>query len=235
MYSTTSEQTRVPWAAHSYNIAMDEEIGHFDYCTAVDPTTGNCTGLEGAPGDQEPADGDDVGCFTAAQSLLVQVSGCNGTNDPGFDGSSYQRDWPDGNTFLHPTAELFSSPLTGSKYNVNYNQAAFEADIPRIEAPDLGGTCDTATGTGCSLLPPTDDSQSANFYPFFSITSSHRPGGCRWFIGDNVPGQTANNFGGIFQYGTLFPSTFLVFGGGGSTSVKFDNYQQALKNNPCKA
>ena len=34
MYSTSSPQTRVPWAAHSYNIAFDEEIGHFDYCTA---------------------------------------------------------------------------------------------------------------------------------------------------------------------------------------------------------
>ena len=36
MYSTSSPQTRVLWAAHSYNIAFDEEIGHFDYCTAVD-------------------------------------------------------------------------------------------------------------------------------------------------------------------------------------------------------
>jgi NAD(P)-dependent dehydrogenase (short-subunit alcohol dehydrogenase family) len=28
MYSTSSPQTRVPWAAHSYNVAFDEEIGH---------------------------------------------------------------------------------------------------------------------------------------------------------------------------------------------------------------
>jgi hypothetical protein len=235
MYSTSSPQTRVPWAAHSYNIAYDEEIGHFDYCSAVDPATGNCTGLEGAPGDQEPTDGDDFACFDASQSLLVQVSGCNGTNDPGFDGSSYQRDWPDGNTFLHPTPTLFSSPLTGSRYNTGYSQAAFEADIPRIEAPDLGGTCNTSTGVGCSLLPPTDDGQSANFYPFFSTTRSANQGGCKWFIGDNVPGLTANNFGGIFQYGTLYPSTFLVFGGGGASAVKFDNYHQTLANNPCKA
>ncbi len=112
MYSTSSPQTRVPWAAHSYNVAFDEEIGHFDYCTAMDANA-NCTGLEGAPGDQEATDGDDVACFPATASLLVQVSGCNGTNVPGWDGTSYLPLWPDGNTKLHPTAALFTSPLTG--------------------------------------------------------------------------------------------------------------------------
>ena len=32
MYSTSSEKTRVPWAAHSYNVAFDDEVGHFDFC-----------------------------------------------------------------------------------------------------------------------------------------------------------------------------------------------------------
>ena len=32
MYSTSSEHTRVPWAAHSYNVAFADEIGHFEYC-----------------------------------------------------------------------------------------------------------------------------------------------------------------------------------------------------------
>jgi hypothetical protein len=35
MYSTSSEHTRVPWAAHSYNIAFSDEIGHFEYCNDV--------------------------------------------------------------------------------------------------------------------------------------------------------------------------------------------------------
>jgi hypothetical protein len=78
------------------NIAFDEEIGHFDYCSNVNTTTGGCAGLEGAPGDQEPTDGDDAACFPAADSLLVQVNGCNGTNVPGWDGTSYLKDWPDG-------------------------------------------------------------------------------------------------------------------------------------------
>jgi len=236
MYSTSSPATRVPWAAHSYNIAFDEEIGHFDYCSNVNTSTGTCAGLEGAPGDQEPTDGDDNACFPAADSLLVQVNGCNGTNAPGFDGTSYLKDWPDGNTYLHPTPELFSSPLTGSFYNVNYSTAAFESDTPRIEAPDLGGTCNRTTGAGCTIVPPTDDGQPATFYPFFSITSFFPIGGtCRWFIGDVIPGVSANDFGGVSQYGTLLPLQYLVFGGGGATHMVINDFQNNLGRNPCPA
>lgn len=32
MYSTSSEATRVPWAARSYNIAFSADVWHFDYC-----------------------------------------------------------------------------------------------------------------------------------------------------------------------------------------------------------
>jgi hypothetical protein len=234
MYSTSSPQTRVPWAAHSYNIAYDEEIGHFDYCTAIN-ASGSCTGLEGAPGDQEPADGDDNVCFPASASLLVRVSGCEDTNAPGFDGTSYLKDWPDGNRFLHPTPDLFTSPLTGRFFNVNYRQAAFESDTPRIEAPDLGGVCDRNTGAGCTIVPPTDDGQPATFYPFFSITRPFHPGGCRWFIGNVVPGLTATNFGGVSQYGTLYPLTYLVFGGHGAILTRFNDYHNNLGTNPCRA
>jgi hypothetical protein len=234
MYSTSSPQTRVPWAAHSYNVAFDQEIGHFDYCTAVS-NPGTCTGQEGAPGDQETTDTDDTACFPASASLLVRVSGCNGTNAPGFDGTSYLPDYPDGNTFLHPTPELFSSPLTGPFNFLNYSKAVFESDTPRIEAPDLGGTCDRTTGAGCTIVPPTDDHQPAAFYPFFSVTNSHQPGGCRWFIGNDVPGLTASDFGKVSQYGTLFPQSYLIFGGGGATHTVINDFQQNLGTNPCPA
>jgi hypothetical protein len=233
MYSTSSEQTRVPWAAHSYNVAFSDEIGHFDYCTAVDATTGTCTGLEGAAGDQEPADADDVGCFTPAQSTLVRVTGCLGTNAPGFDGTSYLKDWPDGNTFLHPTPVLFTSPRTGPGYNTEYSQAAFETDTPRIEAPDLGGVCNRVTGTGCTIIPPTDDGQPAAFYPYFSSTGNH--GGCQWLIGADVPKLTRNDYGKQSQYGTLYPQTYLIFGGGGTTRVLLNDYHQNLASNPCRS
>jgi len=236
MYSTSSPQTRVPWAAHSYNIAFDEEIGHFDYCTAVD-ANGNCTGLEGAPGDQEATDGDDVGCFPATASLLVKVTGCTGTNVPGWDGTPYLPLWPDGNTKLHPTPALFSSPLTGPSLNRNYSTALFESDTPRNEDPEFGGfgNCNRTTGAGCTIVPTTDDNQPATFYPFYSITSSHGSGGCQWFIGNQVPGLTANDFGGVSQYGTLFPQEFLIFGGGGTTHSVIDDFQNNLGTNPCPA
>src|SRR5262249_60621600 len=42
MYSTSGEHTRVPWAAHSYNVAFPDEIGHLEYCPKVTGFTGNC-------------------------------------------------------------------------------------------------------------------------------------------------------------------------------------------------
>jgi hypothetical protein len=232
MYSTSSPATRVPWAAHSYNIAFDEEIGHFDYCTRVNVPNFTCNGLEGVTGDQRPADGDEFPCFPAADSLLVQVNGCTGTNAPGFDGTSYKPDYPDGNTFLHPAPELFSSPRTGASFTTNYSSAAFESDTPRIEAADLGGVCNRLTGAGCTLVPPDDEGHPATFYPFFSITGGSS---CRWFIGNTVPGLTANDFGGVSQYGTLFPQTYLIFGGGGATLTRFNVFQNKLATNPCPA
>jgi hypothetical protein len=230
MYSTSSPATRVPWAAHSYNIAFADEIGHFDWCSAVHAETLTCTGLEGPPGiDQEPTDVDDYFCFPDSASTLVRVSGCESSNAPGFDGASYQPDWPDGNNVLHPTPIQFSSPRTGGGYNLGYEKAAFEADTPRIEREDFGGHCSKLTGAGCTLIPPTDEGQPATFYPFFSITSSPS---CHWLIGNDVPGLTTNDFGKVAQFGTLFPQTYLVNGGHGTTQTVYDDFHANLKN-PC--
>src|SRR5262249_39422428 len=43
-YSTSSENTRVPWAAHSYNVAFSDEIGHWEYCANVNTTNSTCAG-----------------------------------------------------------------------------------------------------------------------------------------------------------------------------------------------
>src|SRR5262249_20394202 len=62
MYSTSSEHTRVPWAAHSYNVAFSDEIGHFEYCDKAN-TKGTCVN----PGvDDTKTDGDDTQCFNAS-------------------------------------------------------------------------------------------------------------------------------------------------------------------------
>jgi hypothetical protein len=237
-YSTSSPQTRVPWAAHTYNVAYSDEIGHWDFCTAVDPSTGNCTGLEGAPGDQEPTDEDDYGCFDASMSLLYPATGCIGTNDPGFDGSSYQRDWPDGSP-NHPTPILLSSPRTRG---APYQEAAFETDLPRIEASDYGGPCNRTTGAGCTDPPITDDGAPANFYPYFSTVRKEGHGrgdhgggrGCLWGEGSRLP-NTIDNFGGSSsaEFGTLNPQAYYVTGGGGATHLVIDTYRRILPYAPC--
>ena len=194
MYSTSSEKTRVPWAAHSYNIAFADEIGHFDVCSAVDTSTGNCTGNEGFNKfNTEPADGDDTGCLPAGQSTLVKVAGCTSTNT-GFDGTPYQPLWPDG-AVSHPTPIKFSSPLTGGNYTTNYSRFAFEGDQSRVEDATV---CDRFTGVGCTLIPTTDDPgpsgnpQPAAFYPFFSTSNGNQ--GCYWRLGNHMP-QSTNDFG----------------------------------------
>jgi hypothetical protein len=232
MYSTSSEKTRVPWAAHSYNIAFADETGHFDFCTAV-TSSGTCSGKEGIAGDQEPTDGDDLGCFPASASTLVKVSGCLGTNT-GFDGVPYHPLWPDGNTTLRPTPIRFSSPLTGSGYNVNYQRFAFEADLPRIEDPTV---CDRFTGVGCTLIPSTDDpaiggsgNEPAAFYPFFSISNGNQ--GCLWRLGNHQP-ASANDFHQNQQYGTLLNLTYTNIGG--TPTTRYNDFRQVFSSNPCPA
>jgi hypothetical protein len=246
MYSTASPQTRVIWAAHSYNIAFSDEIGHFEFCTGPNPVPASPFGVdaqgnpivcpagnvEGRGKDTEPTDSDDNFCFPGSEALLVHVNGCTDTNT-GFDGVSYQRDWPDGNTAIHPQPWLFSSPLTGPHYNVNYTRTALEANLPRIEAADFGGPCDRTTGTGCTLIPVTDDGQPAAFYPFFSTLHGKGNGhGCLWAFGNDLPG--GNDLGRNAQYGTLLSGSYLIFGGGGAAHNVINNFRNIISN-PCRA
>ncbi len=239
MYSTSTPHTRVPWAAHSYNIAFSDEIGHFDYCTGSTPIAPSLFGVscpagnsEGVQGNTSPTDGDDNFCFPASQSTRIQVAGCTGANLPGFDGVPYQPLWPDGSR-NHPTSILFSSPLTGEGFHRNYARSAFETDLPAIEA---SCTIVSAIDPGCTLIPTTDNGTPANFYPYFST----RGGGdnqdrgqaqCMWQIGGAIPGS--NLFGQNAQYGTLLPQVHLRNGQHGAAHVLFPDFQQAI-NNPCQ-
>ncbi len=198
MYSTSSPKTRVLWAAHSYNIAFSDEIGHFDFCTHInaDSPTASCNGQEGVPGDQENADGDDNFCFPAAESLRYPATGCTDSNAPGFDGVSYHQSyWPNASSLSSPSTTPtpidFSAPMTGAGYTTSYSQFAFETDLPRIEAADLGGSCirfGPNKGQGCTNPPPTDDGNAA-FYPYYT-----RLNNCDFVEGGNF--GTGNNFGG---------------------------------------
>jgi hypothetical protein len=236
MYSTSSEKTRVTWAAHSYNVAFSDEIGHWDHCSTV-LADGTCSGTEGVGANKEAADpptatnptGDDYGCLPASASLLVRVNGCtSGGGQTGFDGTPYQPVWPDGNSQLHPTSVLFSSPRTSGQ---QFDRAAFETDLPRIESGSAPNqVCDRNTGAGCTLIPMTDDGNPAAFYPFFSTTNVN--GGCLWQLGNHIPGSS-NDFGQNNQYGQLLVNTYT--GPGGSVITRYNDFRQILPHNPCPA
>jgi len=239
MYSTSSEDTRVIWAAHTYNVAFSDEIGHFETCTGVKSIPATPFGVDAAgnpiacpKGNKEevgaePTDRDDNFCFPASEALRIHINGCTDTNT-GFDGLDYTPIWPDGNTSLHPAPFLFSSARTGTDFNVNYDRVAFEADLPRIEF----NTCNRSTGVGCTLIPTTDDGVPATFYPFFSTVSAG--GACRWNLGTDMP-STITDFGKNAGWGTLLSTTYLAFGGGGATIQRFNNFRNVMSSNPCPA
>jgi hypothetical protein len=226
MYSTSSEHTRVPWAAHSYNVAFSDEIGHFEYCNHAN-TQGTCVN----PGvTDKKKDADDTSCFNADASLRIRIGGCVAT-DNDFDGVSYQKTWPGSLTdpaqdaAFNPQSILFSSPTFNG--GVNYSRIGFEADLPRIEAADFGGICNRTTGAGCSNPPP-----GSNFYPFFS-TRANGTVGCFWQLGGaNIPGTT-NTFGGnsSAEFGPLL---FLDYPGPGFTPIhRTNDFRQVMSSNPC--
>jgi hypothetical protein len=245
MYSTSSEQTRVIWAAHTYNISFTPEIGHFENCNGPNPIPATPFGVdasgnpiscpagntEGFGNHTSPTDGDDNFCFPASEALRIHINGCTDTNT-GFDGLSYQPVWPDGNRALHPQSILISSPRTGPADLFNYSRVAFEADLPRIET----NTCNRSTGAGCTLIPTTDKGTPAAFYPFF-VAFQHGARGvsrsCMWGFGNDMPGVT-NDFGRNAQYGSLLSSSYLIFGGGGATHQLINNFRGIIRN-PCPA
>ena len=227
MYSTSSEHTRVPWAAHSYNVAFSDEIGHFEYCDHAN-VHGKC--VNPTNGDNNKKDGDDTSCFNADESLRILIGGCIAT-DNDFDGVSYQKTWPGSLTdpaldaAVNPASILFTSPTFNG--GLNYSRAAFEADLPRIEAADFGGICNRTTGAGCVNPPP-----GSNFYPFFT-TRADGSVGCYWQLGGaNIPGTT-NTFGGN-STAAFGPLLFLDYPVAGFTpSHRTNDFRNVLSSNPC--
>ena len=232
MYATSSEHTRVPWAAHSYNVAFSDEIGHFEYCAVVG-AGGRCLGA----GASDPAgiDKDDKTCFRAAASLGVAVAGCTGT-DIEFDGPSYRLDWPGArpgaraNRRRSPSPVQFTSPLFAPTASPtapsNYDRVAFETDLPRVEGR-TSPRCDRHTGADCVNPPP-----GAQFYPFFSTTAA-AGFGCMWQLGGaNLP-NVEHDFGGVSkaEFGRLLQLAYP--GTGGTARLSFNDFRRVLDSNPC--
>jgi hypothetical protein len=250
MFSTSSERTRIIWAAHSTNVAFSDEIGHFEYCpnvanASIIDATGVCTTASSS--DPAGKDADDTGCFTADMSSLVPLAGCTGTDDD-FDGPSYRNTWPGTNPvpfldrLIHASPIRFTSPLIrGEK---NYDRIAYETDLPLIEP-----TCQTDptapdAGAGCSNPPP-----GATFYPFYSTADPRgdlrgnggddgdRPrmrDGCVWeFGGRFLPDRKPRNFNNSTdEYGAFLILNFPI---NGQPSPAITDYRRVVPTNPCPA
>ncbi len=234
MYATSSERTRVVWAAHSYNVAFSDEIGHFEYCDAVNQQAGDCTnsGVYDKDATLSKAE-DDVYCFAPPfgpplQNTRIKIGGCFGT-DADFDGVSYRRVWPGTSSnpapdaSLHPSSILFSSPRSNGQ---TFDRIAFEADLPRIEL-DTKPPCDRSTGANC-VNPPV----GSHFYPIY--TTGMQGGHCIWQLGGTHIAGTTNTFGGTStaEYGALLLTTYP--GPGFMPTSRYNNFRQILAN-PCKS
>jgi hypothetical protein len=229
-YSTANPRGNT-WSAHTYNIAMSDEIGHFENCLAID-AQGNCT--QAGSQDASGLDGDDAGCVPGTDSTLVHIDGCIAAADNDWDGQSYRNDWPGTipnvarDRALHPSPVLFTSPTTRGR---NYSTIAFETDLPFIEtsAAQLNPPfCNVNTGANC-VNPPN----GAQFYPFFSTT--FRPGGCTWQEGGKFIPGTVNDFGGSSkaEFGHLLASLYPE--PGFTTAELFRNFNSGDMRNPCRA
>ena len=218
------------WSAHTYNVAMSDELGHFENCLAIDANF-NCS----RPGNQDPVLDEDDGnnfCVPGTDSTLVHIDGCFSA-DADWDGQSYRKDWPGTgpnrgqDKKLHPTPVLFTSPLANGR--TNYSTIAFETDLPRIEASDSQDNppfCDQTTGANC-VNPP----YGAAFYPFFTTTQNQ--GTCTWQEGGNsIPG-TIDHFGGssTTEFGPLLQTVYPE--PGFTTVLLYNNFNSGDKPNPC--
>ncbi len=240
-YATSSEHTRVPGAAHSYNIAFSDEIGHFEYCSSVAEEFGACTSLKGK--DKKPGL-DDLVCvdsgFLAAFGLIA-IGGCI-DSDADFDGVTYRNNtWPGSfkdpvqDALFHTEPVMFSSPLFTDRngHMENFSRVAFEVDMPRIEfgttppcQRHLSNPADKHPGHGC-VNPP----KGAAFYPFFSTRlDSH---GCRWQLGGPFIPGTLDDFGG--NSAAEFGDILALFYPAANAQPQFiyEDFRQVLPNNPC--
>jgi hypothetical protein len=232
-FGTSTKATRSSWAAHTYNVAGSDEIGHFEYCDVVNPDF-TCAASP-TPGDP---DGDEFPCFPASFSSLVPVSGCVDIfGDLDFDGPAYKSaGWAGNGTAAHDAAsdpepiQFMTPTIRGS--HVPFSEVAFEADTPSFE-PE----CNLDTGVGCTGQPV-----GAQFYPIYtagnligggSFDRTGPPRPCVWQFGGPHYTGTTNNFGGTAnaEYGTPLPVAFPD--PGPMADVVFTTVHKDLSSNPC--
>ena len=173
-YSTANPRGNT-WSAHTYNVAMSDEIGHFENCLQARRGTSTAP----SPGAQDPGgldeDDDNSFCVPGTDSTLVKINGCFSA-DGDWDGQSYQHglagNEPERALDRRCIRRRCCSPARLTNGRTNYSTIAFETDLPRIEASDSQDNppfCDRTTGANC-VNPPN----GAQFYPFFSTRNAQR-------------------------------------------------------------
>jgi hypothetical protein len=248
-FSTSSPLTRNVNAAHTYNIAFSDEIGHFEYCGKVNLKSpiAACTQPLGPDTNDrdlgpDPA-GDDDFCLPASDSPGVKIGGCLDI-DGDFDGVPYTDSWPGTITnatadhLLHPTSELFTSPTTNGQ---NFTSMVFEGDQSRNESSDtafrvdnpcqrhVSNPSDPNPGQGCVDPPP-----NSIFYPIYSTRMTSQ--GCMWQEGGPYIPGTKDDFGGTAhaEYGANrivdYPTAPY-----GTVTRRLNVFRSKIYANPCPA
>jgi len=248
-FSTSSPLTRNVSAAHTYNVAFSDEIGHFELCGKVNTHSPIAACLQPLGPDTNDRDlgpdpaGDDDFCLPGSASTKVMIGGCTDI-DGDFDGVPYTDSWPGSITspvadhLLHPTSELFTSPTTNGQ---NFSSMVFEGDQSRNESNDtafqvqqfcqrhLANPSDPNPGHGCVDPPP-----GSVFYPIYSTRTVN--GGCWWQEGGAYIPGTTNDFGGTAhrEYGPLrvidYPTAPF-----GTVTKRFNDFRSKNMANPCPA
>lgn len=154
--------------------------------------------------------------FTSGSGPVTQVWNdaipyCNQARfqngDLDYDGTNYQRDWPDGGA-THPTTFRYIGPFDSG--GSSYPTIQFQTDAAGSEAD-----CDTTSGTGCTVPP-----YGAPFYPFWSVanrgldgvTVGGSPNYCVWNFGNDGNPNELDNFNGDFPNPTTGSPSFGQYG-----------------------
>jgi hypothetical protein len=177
-YSSAAVNHITPWTALSANVNFAMEIGHFQL------------NVGGGSGD---GDSDDSPCFSGPNNVASSssVGGCAGA-DIDFDGTSYLADWADASA-QRPGSFALGAPLSFSSgsYSASYPSFVFATDVPASD-----GGCNQSTGAGCKVPPG-----AGAFYPFYSTNAA-----CNFMFGNEIAGQTVNDYGKDSEYGSPSPS-----------------------------
>jgi hypothetical protein len=217
------------WSAHTSNVSFSDEIGHFEYCDAID-ANGTCTD----PGAGDAAlDEDDQFCLDGSQfNALIPLIGC-ALDDGDFDGPSYETTWPGTlqdpalDRKLHGTPVQFTVPTSHGRA---LERTGFEADLPRIERGEPSNPapeCDALTGAHC-VNPPS----GAEFYPIYTV--AQRDSRC-WLQqgGTHLPGTT-NTFGGSSKTEYSEKVKFVTYADVGFKPITLaEDFQRLLGGSAC--